>query len=143
VPLSGWFLIVAVFGSLFMAAGKRASELNRLRCGTSLAEGELGRPLRRSLAGYTTGSLRLIWRTAAAIAVASYCVWAAEVGDRMSAVPWAVSSVAPFTLGVLRYAAAVERGAAETPEIVVLRDWVLLALGLLWAALFALSALGG
>lgn len=40
IPLSQWFLIVAGFGSLFMAAGKRYSEMSRLQ---DLEPGEQGR----------------------------------------------------------------------------------------------------
>ena len=39
-------------------------------------------------------------------------------------------------------AADIDRGNAEAPEDVVLRDRVLLVLGLLWLVLFGLGALG-
>ncbi|MEZ5116860.1 MAG: decaprenyl-phosphate phosphoribosyltransferase [Candidatus Nanopelagicales bacterium] len=133
IPLSQWFLIVAGFGSLFMAAGKRYSEL------ASLAEGETA--ARRALDGYTTSYLRFVWGVAAGVTIMSYCLWAFEVAQVPSSLPWAVWSVLPFVLGVLRYAVDVDRGAAEAPEDAVLRDPVLLGLGLAWAVLFGLGAL--
>jgi decaprenyl-phosphate phosphoribosyltransferase len=45
-------------------------------------------------------------------------------------------------LAVLRYAVDVDKGEAEAPEEVVLRDVQLLVLGVIWLVLFALGALG-
>ena len=64
LPISRWFLIVAGFGSLFMAAGKRFSELER-----SLRDPSEGSVTRRSLAGYTPGYLRFVWGTSAAVTI--------------------------------------------------------------------------
>ena len=135
LPLSPWFLIVAGFGSLFMAAGKRFSELERaMRDGVE--------PARRSLAGYTSAYLRFVWGTAAAVTITAYCLWAFEVGLADSSFPWAQWSVLPFVLAILRYAVDVDRGDAEAPEDVVLHDRVLLVIGVVWLVLFGLGALG-
>jgi decaprenyl-phosphate phosphoribosyltransferase len=136
LPISRWFLIVAGFGSLFMASGKRFSELER-----SLRDGETT-PARRSLTGYTPAYLRFVWGLAAAVTVTAYCLWAFEVGLGGSSLPWAEWSVLPFVLAILRYAVDVDRGAAEAPEEVVLHDRVLLLLGAAWLVLFGLGALG-
>lgn len=136
LPISPWFLIVAAFGSLFMAAGKRFSELQRSESGTS------DEPRRRSLAGYTTSYLRFVWGVAAAVTITAYCLWAFEVGLGESSFPWSQWSVLPFVLAILRYAVDVDRGEAEAPEDVVLRDRALQALGLAWLVLFGLGALG-
>jgi decaprenyl-phosphate phosphoribosyltransferase len=63
LAISQWFLIVAGFGSLFMAAGKRYCELAWLEAV------ENGHPeiRRKSLEGYTVGYLRFVWGTAAAV----------------------------------------------------------------------------
>jgi decaprenyl-phosphate phosphoribosyltransferase len=135
LPISRWFLIVAGFGSLFMAAGKRFSELVS-------ADADDGGPRRRSLAGYTPAYLRFVWGTSAAVAITAYCLWAFEVGLAESSLPWAEWSVLPFVLGILRYAVDVDRGDAEAPEDVVLHDKVLLAMGAAWLVLFGLGALG-
>ena len=136
LPISAWFLIVAGFGSLFMAAGKRYSELERANAGGADA------PQRRSLAGYTPTYLRFVWATAAAVTITAYCLWAFEVGAAPSTLPWAQWSVVPFVLAILRYGVDVDRGSAEAPEDVVLHDRVLLAIGVAWVVLFGLGALG-
>ena len=135
LPISRWFLIVAGFGSLFMAAGKRFSELQR-------AGRDGGELKRRSLAGYTPAYLRFVWGTAAAVAITAYCLWAFEVGLAESSFPWAEWSVLPFVLAIMRYAVDVDRGEAEAPEDVVLHDRALMAMGVAWLVLFGLGALG-
>lgn len=136
IPISRWFLIVTGFGSLFMAAGKRFSELER-----SIRDGG-DAPARRSLAGYTPGYLRFVWGCAAAVVITSYCLWAFEVGLGETTFPFAEWSVLPFVLAILRYAVDVDRGEAEAPEDVVLHDRALLVLGLAWLVLFGLGAVG-
>jgi len=138
LPISRWFLIVAGFGSLFMAAGKRFSELQR----TISENGDASNAARRSLSGYTTGYLRFVWGLAAAVTVTAYCLWAFEVGLAESSFPFAEWSVLPFVLAILRYAVDVDSGEAEAPEEVVLHDPVLMVLGVAWLALFGLGALG-
>lgn len=135
LPISPWFLIVAAFGSLFMAAGKRFSELQR-------ANDDADAPRRRSLAGYTPTYLRFVWGLAAAVTITAYCLWAFEVGLADSSFPWSQWSVLPFVLAILRYALDVDRAEAEAPEEVVLRDRALQVLGLVWLILFGLGALG-
>jgi decaprenyl-phosphate phosphoribosyltransferase len=138
LPISRWFLIVAGFGSLFMAAGKRFSELEQsIRAANGAVE-----HTRRSLAGYTSGYLRFVWGTAAAVTITAYCLWAFEVGLAESTFPWAEWSVLPFVLAILRYSVDVDRGEAEAPEDVVLHDRALLAMGAVWLVLFGLGALG-
>ncbi|MGZ4592664.1 MAG: decaprenyl-phosphate phosphoribosyltransferase [Actinomycetes bacterium] len=143
LPLSAWFLVVAVFGSLFMAAGKRVCEMQRLNAGLPIdGDDEPVVWVRRSLGGYTAQHLRWVWTSAAAFTIAGYCLWALDNADRPSSLPWALMSVVPFVLAVLRYAVDIRRGAAEAPELVVLSDRVLLLLGLLWLVLFGLGARG-
>jgi len=139
LPISQWFLIVAGFGSLFMAAGKRYSELDRfVREGNENDDS----PKRKSLDGYTLGYLRFVWGVAAAVTITSYCLWAFDVAETPSSFPWAEWSVLPFVLAILRYGVSVDRGAAEAPEDTALHDRVLLVLGLAWLILFGLGALG-
>ena len=138
LPISQWFLIVAGFGSLFMAAGKRYSELDRfVRDGVSDAG-----PKRRSLDGYTLGYLRFVWGVAAAVTITSYGLWAFDVAETPSSFPFAEWSVLPFVLAILRYGVSIDRGQAEAPEEAALDDKVLLLLGLAWLVLFGLGAAG-
>jgi len=140
LPISQWFLIVAGFGSLFMAAGKRYSELDRFVRDSS--NGNDATLRRRSLNGYTLGYLRFVWGVAAAVTITSYCLWAFDVAETPSSFPWAEWSVLPFVLAILRYGVSVDRGEAEAPEDTALHDRVLLILGLAWLILFGLGALG-
>jgi decaprenyl-phosphate phosphoribosyltransferase len=139
LPISQWFLIVAGFGSLFMAAGKRYSELMHA---IDTVDGMPREGTRRSLAGYTPTYLRFVWATSAAITITGYCLWAFEVSSAPSTLPWAAWSIVPFVLAILRYAIDVDKGNAEAPEDVVLRDRMMLLLGLIWLVLFGLGALG-
>lgn len=138
LPISQWFLIVAGFGSLFMAAGKRYSELK--------SEEESGieksATRRKALAGYTLGYLRFVWSVAAAVAIMGYALWAFDVAQTPSSLPWAEWSVLPFVLAILRYGVVIDKGEAEAPEDAVLSDKVLMLLGLAWLVLFGLGAMG-
>lgn len=138
LPISQWFLIVAGFGSLFMAAGKRYSELKREE-ETGVDKSEMRR---KALAGYTLGYLRFVWSVAAAVAIMGYALWAFDVAQTPSSLPWAEWSVLPFVLAILRYGVVIDKGDAEAPEDAVLGDKVLMLLGLAWLILFGLGALG-
>ena len=134
LPLSQWFLLVASFGSLFMVAGKRYSELKEL--GTDAGT-------RASLERYTKSYLREVWSVSIAIVIMSYSLWAFE--ERFGqpfGVPWTAISIAPFTLAVLRYAMKIDQGRAGEPEDVVLSDRILQVLAVLWVIPVAISVFG-
>ncbi len=137
LELSPWFLTVASFGSLYVVAGKRYSELVNL--------GEEGPRMRPSLQGYSASYLRFVWTVSAAVLVAAYCLWAFEVSaaaDAQATAPWIAFSVAPFVVAVLRYTLAIDRGAAGAPEDIVLRDRGLQIIGLVWLVVFTVGAIG-
>lgn len=129
VALSQWFLLVAAFGSLFMVAGKRYSEMHSLGSAAGT---------RRSLSLYSESYLRFVWGLAAGVTITAYSLWAFEISPG-AGVPWQAISIAPFVLGLLRYAVDIDRGLAGEPEDIVLRDHVLQAIGLVWLATFALG----
>jgi len=131
LPLSQWFLLVSGFGSLFIVAGKRYSELHTLG-------GDAG--TRRSLVRYTDSYLRFVWSTAAGATVISYSLWAFEQAPD-SGVPWHTISIAPFLMGLLRYAVDVDAGTAAEPEDIVFRDRVLQLIGLTWLVTVCLGVL--
>jgi decaprenyl-phosphate phosphoribosyltransferase len=136
IPLSRWFLTVAGFGSLFLVAGKRYSELVML--------GDDAHLVRKTHASYSATYLRFVWSSAAAVLLTTYCLWAFEVATRSSAstsAPWAAISVGPFVVGVLRYARDVDQGQAGEPEEIFLRDRGLQLIGLIWIVIFALGAI--
>lgn len=134
VALSQWFLLVASFGSLFMVAGKRYSELISVGA-------EAG--TRRSLDRYSQSYLRFVWILAAVLVVTFYSLWAFENrGIPLLGVPWTAISIAPFTLGMLQYALEVDAGQAGEPEDVVLHDHVLQGLGVIWLATLSIAVFG-
>ncbi len=129
VALSQWFLLVAAFGSLFMVAGKRYSEMHSLGSAAGT---------RRSLSLYSESYLRFVWGLAAGVTITAYSLWAFEISPG-TGIPWQAISIAPFVLALLRYAVDIDRGLAGEPEDIVLRDHVLQAIGLVWLATFALG----
>lgn len=133
ISLSQWFLLVAAFGSLFMAAGKRYSEI-------LLAE-RSGAKIRKSLEGYTPTYLRFVWTLAATAVVLTYSLWGFEMGttEGHGAALWYQISMVPFTVAILRYAADVDRGDGGAPDELALSDRVLQALGLLWLLTIAMA----
>ena len=133
MPLSQWFLLVSGFGSLFIVAGKRYSELHTLGSESGT---------RRSLVRYTDTYLRFVWSTAAGATVISYSLWAFEQAPD-TGVPWHTISIAPFVMGLLRYAVDVDAGTASEPEDIVFRDRVLQLIGLAWLVTVCLGVLVG
>jgi len=131
IPVSSWFLLAAGAGSIFVVAGKRASEL----AGHGARDGG-----REVLAEYSPGYLRFVWTAAATVTVVVYAAWANIVFVARDEGTWALWSVAPFALAVLRYAWDVDRGRAEAPEDVLWRDRSLLLLVAIWFVCFALGA---
>ncbi len=131
LPLSQWFLLVASFGSLFMVAGKRYSELRGLGA-------EAG--TRAALERYTESYLRMAWSVSAGLVIMSYSLWAFDADlVPLWGVPWTAISIAPFALAILRYAMKIDAGQAGAPEDVVMHDRVLQVLGLLWLAPVAIA----
>ncbi|RYP84975.1 decaprenyl-phosphate phosphoribosyltransferase [Nocardioides guangzhouensis] len=132
LAISQWFLLVAGFGSLFIVAGKRYSELHTIgsEAGT-----------RRSLVRYTDTYLRFVWSVAAAATVMSYSLWAFE-NSGTTEVPWHTISILPFVVGLLRYAVDIDAGRAAEPEDIVVADRLLQAIGVCWLAPLCLGVLG-
>jgi decaprenyl-phosphate phosphoribosyltransferase len=132
IELSEWFLLIAAFGSLFMAAGKRYAEVHLI--------GEGDGTTRRSLAGYSASYLRFVWSVAAGVLIMSYALWSFQIAEQGSGtVSWAALSMIPFVLAVLRYAVDVDAGRAGEPEEIVMRDHTLQILGTVWLVLIALA----
>ena len=134
IELSQWFLLVASFGSLFMVAGKRYSELRDLgsEAGT-----------RASLERYTDSYLRLVWSVSAGVVIMAYSLWAFDVRHNpLWGIPWTAISIAPFTLAVLRYAMKIDQGDAGEPEDIVMSDRILQVLAVVWVIPVAIAVFG-
>ncbi|MED5814606.1 decaprenyl-phosphate phosphoribosyltransferase [Mycolicibacterium sp. 050232] len=129
IPLSQWFLLVMAFASLFMVAGKRYAELQ-------LAE-RTGAKIRKSLESYTSTYLRFVWTMSATAVVVCYGLWAFERDGNSAS--WFAVSMVPITIAILRYAVDVDGGVAGEPEDIVLKDRVLLVLGIAWIAIICVA----
>lgn len=130
VRLSVWFVLVVSCAAVFVATGKRQSELARVD--------ERRGPRRRVLAAYSPMFLRLMLTGSAAIALFAYCVWAFEL-PAVHVIPWRPLTIVPFAACLVRYHRLVLSGSAEAPEDVLLQDrWLQLA-GAAWLVLFALG----
>ena len=132
VDVSDWFLIISLFGSLFIASAKRFAEKREL--------GEDAAALRPTLGEYSMEYLGLLRAVSVAALVMSYCMWAVDratgdpAGAFASASPWAQLSIIPFLIAVLRYALLVDQGKGAAPEDVILHDRQMQLMGVLWAA---------
>jgi decaprenyl-phosphate phosphoribosyltransferase len=131
IPLSQWFLLTTAFGSLFMVAGKRYSEM--------VLMGEAAATTRKSLAAYSESYLRFVWQMAAGLTILTYSLWAFSLGQGESGVNWHEISIVPWSFIFLRYAMFVDAGRAGEPEDVVLGDRVITAIAAIWLACFALG----
>ncbi|MCQ9352699.1 decaprenyl-phosphate phosphoribosyltransferase [Corynebacterium sp. 153RC1] len=134
IDLSQWFLLVAAFGSLFMAAGKRYAEI-------LLAE-KSGAKIRKALEGYTPTYLRFVWTLSATAVVMAYSLWGFEMAASATgaASVWYQVSMVPFTVAILRYAADIDRGAGGAPDEIALRDRTLQLLALAWVLCISIAA---
>lgn len=128
VDVSDWFLVISLFGSLFIAAGKRRAESAEL--------GDKASSLRATLGEYSPEYLNLVQTVAASGTVISYCLWAVEAGSDPNvitavATPWAQLSIIPLVIAVLRYALLVDKGEGAAPEDVILHDRQMQLMGVL------------
>lgn len=135
-PLSEWFLIVASFGALCLAAGKRHAEV--------VALGESGAAHRSALPAYTPAFTQYLLTLGSGVAAVGYCLWAFETPHPTPLVgaPWLALSVVPFVLGLLRYALLALAGRGGQPEEIALRDRPLQLLGAVWLLLVAVGTYG-
>jgi decaprenyl-phosphate phosphoribosyltransferase len=129
VPLSSWFLLVACFGALFIATGKRRAEHGYL--------GQTRGDHRRTLDQYSEPYLRYVMSSTSTVTIAAYCLWAFE-GEAGRSLPAALS-ILPFVLGIYRYAMLLDAGWGGAPEDLVLRDRPLLLCGLSWVLFVAVG----
>jgi len=134
VPVSDWFLIISLFGSLFIAAAKRFAEKKEL--------GDQAAELRPTLGEYSLEYLGFLRAVSVAALVMSYCMWAVERAHLDDASPWAQLSIIPFLIAVLRYALLVDQGKGSAPEDVILHDRQMQIMGVLWAIVLMIGIYG-
>lgn len=120
VDVSEWFLVVSLFGSLFIAASKRSAE--------QLELGDDAAALRPTLGVYSHEYLSMVRTVAVAAVLMSYCLWAVERAGE-GGTPWVQLSILPFVVAVLRYALLVDQGRGSAPEELFLADRMLQVMG--------------
>ncbi|SDW23635.1 decaprenyl-phosphate phosphoribosyltransferase [Saccharopolyspora shandongensis] len=128
--ITQWFYLIVAFGSLFMVSGKRYAEVK-------LAS-ETGAKIRKSLKAYSPSYLRFVWAIAAAITIMCYALWAYAIQED-EASRWGLISIIPMVIAILRYAVDIDKGVAGEPEEVVLKDKVLMVLGVILAGCLFLA----
>jgi decaprenyl-phosphate phosphoribosyltransferase len=129
LPVSHWFLLVSLFGAMFLVTGKRKAEHASLG-------NAVGRPV---LAAYSTSWLDQVMTVALLGTALSYGLWAFQyLGHDVYRELLAISFL-PFFTGLLRYALLVSTGRGEEPEHEIFRDRVLLLAGLAWASLVGIG----
>lgn len=123
IAISSWFLLVALFGSLFIVTAKRSAEHEHYLV-TGVA--------RSTVQGYPSHWLQQVLTLALAGTVLSYATWALQYIGVDVFLPLLAASVVPFLAVMLRYSLLVSLGAGETPEH-MMGDRFLLIAGALWA----------
>jgi len=132
VPMSKWFVLCTVFGSMFIVTGKRYAELREI--------GEGAVEVRRTLAAYSPAYLRIVLTIACGATLLAYCQWAFESKEvEGSTLPFYELSIVPMLTALLRYLLVLESGHGAAPEEVFARDRVLQVLGVAWAIMFGLG----
>jgi decaprenyl-phosphate phosphoribosyltransferase len=129
LPVSHWFLLVSLFGAMFLVTGKRKAEHTR-------AQNAVSRPV---LAAYPASWLDQVLTVCLLGAALSYGMWAFQYLGHDAYRELIAISFLPFFTGLLRYALLVSTGRGEEPEHEIFRDRVLLIAGLTWAALLAVG----
>ena len=125
VPLSNWFLLVALFGSLFLVTAKRAAEQARRTAGEVHA-----RPTLDAYPGPWLGQVMTMTLTGT---VLGYALWAFQYVGPTTAQPLLAISLLPFLTVLLRYSLLVAQGQGEEPERLITTDRFLMAAAAAWA----------
>jgi decaprenyl-phosphate phosphoribosyltransferase len=131
VPMSRWFVLCIMFGSLFIVVGKRYAELNEVGDGAGT---------RATLEVYSVNYLRMVLAMSLAGVLISYCVWAFET-SAASASDWPLYelSIVPMLMALMRYLLVLDDGGGSAPEDVFTSDRVLLFLGFCWLVVYGLA----
>jgi decaprenyl-phosphate phosphoribosyltransferase len=119
--LSVPFLVVIGAGSLFLATGKRLSELISL--------GRRAGEHRPVLAHYRTPVLERLVGASLITMLGAYTLWAVGTDTGDPGLPWLVLSVAPVAVAALHLTRRVLRGDAGDPTGLVIEDRVLRVAG--------------
>ena len=124
---SNWFLLISLFGALYLVVGKRAAEAARTPAERSVT--------RSVLAQYPEAWLQQVSTVALAGSMISYAMWAFQDLGTDVFTPVLALSVVPFLVALMRYGLLLAQGRGERPERLVLHDRPLLVAGVVWLLL--------
>lgn len=125
VPVSRWFLIVTFFGALFVVAGKRFGEQQRL--------GSDAGTHRPTLSAYQEFYSQHVMTLASGITLVGYGLWAHDHGHLTAS--WFLASFMFLVMVMLRFALKVHGGASDDPVEIAWKDRPLRILALIFFAL--------
>ncbi len=118
VMISGWFILVASFAALFVAAGKRYADFVD-------PESRCSRPV---LEQHNADCLRLVITVACTVALSAFSLSAFTAGVTL----WRELTLIPFALALLRYGLLVTAGSAGAPEKILFSDNSMQLTGAAW-----------
>lgn len=131
-PMSNWFVLCTMFGSLFIVTGKRFAELVEM--------GDSAGATRASLRDYSVTYLRQLLGVSCTATVVTYCMWAFENATNADEMlPFHALSIVPMVLALLRYLMVLENGGGGAPEEVFLRDRSIQLYGVAWVVVYGLA----
>ena len=136
VGISDWFFVISLFGSLFIAVGKRLAEKREL--------GDDPGVIRKTLAIYTEPYLKFLQAVSAGTVLIAYVEWARSRASVLTGMHHSAAavlteiSIVPFIVAIL-----VELGEGSAPEDVLGRDRQMQAMGLLWVVFAGFGFLYG
>lgn len=122
VPISGWLFLSVFLLALFLSAGKRLAEKNRL--------GEDARHHRKSLSAYPKGFLEGVMYMAGAAVLVTYSLYAITRNSQLL-----LYSVPLCCFGLLRYILRIRAGKSGDPTESLVRDLPLLIVGVIWVCI--------
>lgn len=125
VPISRWFLIVTFFGALFVVAGKRFGEQQRL--------GSDAGTHRETLSAYAEFYTQHVMTLSSGITLVGYGLWAHDHG--YLAAWWFLASFMFLVMVLLRFALLVHAGASDDPVEIAWDDRPLRVLTIMFLAL--------
>lgn len=125
VPVSRWFLIVTFFGALFVVAGKRFGEQQRL--------GSDAGTHRPTLSAYADFYTQHVMTLASGITLVGYGLWAHD--HAYLTTWWFLASFMFLVMIMLRFALKVHAGASDDPVEIAWKDRPLRVLAVLFFVL--------
>lgn len=137
--LSVWFLLCVVSASLFLAAGKRRSEMNLIEAETGQTRKSLTKYSRELLNSYVTMFGNATWMSWSLYtffespkATLDFWMVLAEVSRATTINKLMMLTIPVVIFGIMRYEALIFEGKSEAPEKLLLTDKALLIAVTLW-----------